>query len=1216
MINSAALLADLKRQLKLLQADLRERADDPDDAWGQRLRDQHRTALERGRTGHAWVTWRDGEVDQAAVAWLLATTFIRFCEDNDLLVGARDEAGRPVPVPWIAGPGVLLERALEHETAFFTRRPSANRRDWLQEAFAALAAQPAGRHLVDPRHSPVWNAHISAEAADALVAFWRTTDGEGHLVHEFTDPDLDTRFLGDLYQDLSEHAKKTYALLQTPVFVEEFILDQTLTPAVEEFGLSGLKLIDPTCGSGHFLLGAFARLNQLWENEAPGLDVRERVQRAMDSIHGVDLNPFAVAIARFRLTVAGLQAAGLTSLIEAPDFSYHLAVGDSLLGSRHTQMELSLGLSDEEEEKTFEYDAEDLSEYHGILKTGQYHVVVGNPPYITPKDKAMNQAYRDAYPMCSGKYALSVPFMELFFKLAIRGEAGQPAGYSGQITANSFMKREFGKKVIETLLAGHAVGNPVDLTHVIDTSGAYIPGHGTPTVILIGRRRRAEANTVRAVLGVRGEPGQPAEPAKGLVWTEIVEHLDEPGFDGLYVSVADLQRTALDVFPWSLTGGGAASLKDLIDRCATSTPQDRAQRIGVFGVQGSDDAFIASHGLPRRIGAEDSFQDLVVGDQVRDFGIHATEPTFFPYNDAHELQPLEAHPQAARRLWCLRTELGNRATFTKGTYFSDGRPWYEWHQLPKDPGAHRWTITYAFVATHNHFVLDRGGKVFNRSAPVIKLPGAATEQDHLDLLGVLNSSTACFWLKQVSYPKGGDPVGQDGARVSAESWSDRYEFTGTKLQEFPLPSQLPGARGRQLDGLAMALAAASPTRVLTAHDADGTPAGRLGDARTEWTQIRARMVFEQEEMDWEVYRLYGLIEEDLTYDGAATDQERRLEFGQRAFEIALARDIETGREKSTWFERHGSTPITELPAHWPADYRALVERRLEVIASNRSIGLLERPEFKRRWATHGWDAMLKDALTDAILDRLEERDLWFDANDQPLTRSVGELADAVRHDDFLVQCAQLLVGTEEIDLTAVLVDLLKEQPVPYLAALRYKPSGIEKYRAWQEVWELQRREDAGEKVTIPVPPKYGQADFLKSGYWRARGKLDVPKERFIAYPGVVRTGDSTPVIGWAGWDHAQQAQALARELGTQQGLGADREQLLPLVAGLVELEPWLDQWHGEMDPRYGQSPANLIHQTVESYAGQLGVTRDDMNSWRPPAPTRGRRRVSTASSTE
>ena len=49
------------------------------------------------------------------------------------------------------------------------------------------------------------------------------------------------------------------------------------------------------------------------------------------------------------------------------------------------------------------------------------------------------------------------------------------------------MKREFGKKLIEEFLP------TIDLTHVIDTSGAYIPGHGTPTVILFGAQPAAGA---------------------------------------------------------------------------------------------------------------------------------------------------------------------------------------------------------------------------------------------------------------------------------------------------------------------------------------------------------------------------------------------------------------------------------------------------------------------------------------------------------------------------------------------------------------------------------------------------------------------------------------------------------------------------------------------------------------------------------------------------
>ena len=342
MIDSAALLADLKRELKTLEADLRVRAEDSESVWGARLRDEYQRAQARERTGLAWIDWRDGEVAQAGVAWIIATVFIRFCEDNGLLVGATN-GGRPVAQPWIAAPGDGLERAVENEAAFYAAAPTMTSRDWLQQAFGTLADLPAGAPLVDRNHSAVWHAEISATASDGLLAFFRRTTRDGALVHDFSDPDLGTRFLGDLYQDLSDYAKKTFALLQTPDFVEEFILDLTLTPAIQEFGITGLKVIDPACGSGHFLLGAFDRLMAEWTTTAPGLDKGDRAQRALDSIHGVDLNPFAIAIARFRLTAAAIKAAGIPTLVAAPAFRYHLAIGDSLLGGQSPEAKLDMG---------------------------------------------------------------------------------------------------------------------------------------------------------------------------------------------------------------------------------------------------------------------------------------------------------------------------------------------------------------------------------------------------------------------------------------------------------------------------------------------------------------------------------------------------------------------------------------------------------------------------------------------------------------------------------------------------------------------------------------------------------------------------------------------------------------------------------------------------------------------------------------------------------
>lgn len=1194
MIDSSALLADLKAQLKLLQADLKQRADDPSNPWGARLKEEYAEAFRRERTGWSWVDWRDNEVDQAAVVWIISTTFLRFCEDNDLLVGAKID-GLPTAVGWIAGPGDRVQRAEENLTAYFRDNPTNNRRHWLQQGFAVLAAQPAGQALVDPKHNPVWRAEISPESATALIAFWRRTNEDGSLVHDFTDPDLETRFLGDLYQDLSEHARDTYALLQTPVFVEEFILDQTLTPAVAEFGLEGLKLIDPACGSGHFLLGAFERLNQAWLEAAPGLDAKERVRRAMASIHGVDINPFAAAIARFRLTVAGLKAAGERSLVGVPAMGFHLAIGDSLLGVRGG-LDQTFDFDDDEGAAAFRYDTEDLDEYFGILQPGQYHVVVGNPPYIAPKDRALNALYRIAYVSASGKYALSAPFMELLFRLAIRGEQGQGAGYVGQITSNSFMKREFGKKLIEYLFAGHDIGNPVDLTAVIDTSGASIPGHGTPTVIIVGRRRRPVADQVRAVLGVRGEPGQPANPSKGLVWTEIVEHVNEQGYDGSFVTVTDLDRTVLNKHPWSLTGGGASELFTVIE--ASGEKRLRRQLsmdIGFASFPGNDEPFFLGRAwFARHADSAALGRDLVVGEVVRDWDIRRDEVALTPYGLDQKPVPL-VDAAWSRHLWRFRQILLGTTGFGGETRQDAGEDWWTWYRWVRERYLTPLSITFSFVATHNHFVLDRGEKVFNRSAPVIKLIDGATEDQHLELLGVLNSSTACFWIKELSYPKD----------RNAEPWATRYEFTGTKLEQFPLPSVLPLQRGRILDALADELAQVAPRAVIAAWltESKESLTDALALAEVNWRTVRSRLVFEQEELDWEVYRLYRLIDADLTYSGSVVDG---IALGQRAFEIALARRVEEGTEETAWFERHMSTPLTELLDSWPDDYKGIVQRRLDLMESDRSIRLLEKPEFKRRWAVTAWDAQRTAALQAAILDRLEDPALWQDPQG-PITRSVAEIADLLRTGQVLKELARALAGTPEPDLAAVIGGLVPDEAVPFLAAHRYKPAGVEKYRAWQRVWALQRREDAGEKVTIPVPPKYSQADFRKATYWKARGKLDVPKERFIAYPGVARGGDATPVFGWAGWSHRDQALALAREIPVQQALGADDEALEPLVAGLVELEPWLAQWHSEIEQQFGASPASVITGVVDQYLARMEKTRDQVTEWKPPAATRGRR---------
>jgi hypothetical protein len=302
VIDRQKLLNDLKPATKAFIDDLRSRSDAGDEVRVQ-VEAQFRAARNAGRTDRSYEEWREDLLAQVAVGWVLATVFIRFCEDNELW-----------HEPLVSGPGARLGLARDHRSAWQVENPALGDRNWLLEIFSRYRNTPATAGVFGD-HNPLWQFGPSDDGARALLdLWWKVAPASGELVHDFTDAELDTRFLGDLYQDLSEHAKKNYALLQTPDFVESFILDRTLDPAIETFGITAVRMIDPTCGSGHFLLGAFERLLRRWKDREPGTPLRQLVQKALDGVHGVDLNPFAVAIARFRLLVAALKAAEIRSL--------------------------------------------------------------------------------------------------------------------------------------------------------------------------------------------------------------------------------------------------------------------------------------------------------------------------------------------------------------------------------------------------------------------------------------------------------------------------------------------------------------------------------------------------------------------------------------------------------------------------------------------------------------------------------------------------------------------------------------------------------------------------------------------------------------------------------------------------------------------------------------------------------------------------------------
>ena len=117
MIDSTELLKDLKNLLPNLENDIRDRSGD-DETIGEHLQSQYKAAKDAERTSATFTEWRDDQVTQAAVAWILGCVFIRFIEDNGLIKEA-----------WIAGPGDRLAQSRDQHTHYLSQHPRETDRD-------------------------------------------------------------------------------------------------------------------------------------------------------------------------------------------------------------------------------------------------------------------------------------------------------------------------------------------------------------------------------------------------------------------------------------------------------------------------------------------------------------------------------------------------------------------------------------------------------------------------------------------------------------------------------------------------------------------------------------------------------------------------------------------------------------------------------------------------------------------------------------------------------------------------------------------------------------------------------------------------------------------------------------------------------------------------------------------------------------------------------
>jgi len=201
-----------------------------------------------------------------------------------------------------------------------------------------------------------------------LAAIWRLAwlRPEGQPLTRVNWRDMETEELGSVYEGLLEltprasadarsfafaegdetrgHARKTTGSYYTPEALVKLLLDSTFVPVLDAAeardpedpiaGILKLSIIDPACGSGHFLLASARRAaDRIAKLRSPGAPSQVEFQRALrevvsNCIHGVDRNPLAVELCKVALWIEALEPGKPLTFLDA-----RIRCGDSLIVS-------------------------------------------------------------------------------------------------------------------------------------------------------------------------------------------------------------------------------------------------------------------------------------------------------------------------------------------------------------------------------------------------------------------------------------------------------------------------------------------------------------------------------------------------------------------------------------------------------------------------------------------------------------------------------------------------------------------------------------------------------------------------------------------------------------------------------------------------------------------------------------------------------------------
>jgi len=635
--------------------------------------------------------------------------------------------------------------------------------------------------------------------------------------------------------------KKAGGVFYTPTFIVEYIVKNTLGKLLErkkpgEVSVgrgTPLRVLDPACGSGSFLIGAYQYLLDWYRDgysaeaekwtkgknpplvQAQGggyrLTTVERKRILLDHIYGVDIDSQAVEVTKLSLLLKVLEGESEESLGKQlslfheralPNLGNNIKCGNSLIGPDFYAGQQSSFFDLEEQYRINAFDwAKEFREV--FLASGGFDVVIGNPPYIRQEGLKNDKAYYEKrYSAFCSTADIYVNFIEKGINILV------PDGRFGMIVSNKWLRAAYGENLREYLVKNGTLENIVDLAGLPVFTNATVR-----TLILIYKSGVDQKHEQYPYLA----PVQLNEFKLIKTGRDLEDVFDKKSI------LLKTPTSAQD--GWSFSSVEATSVLEIITN-KSKTLKEYIHRKPYFGVKtGLNEAFIIDKTTRDLLVNQDPIsteiiRPVIVGRDLRKYTLEFKERyLIWTYIGV----PIKKYPAVYQHLKKYEQALQKR--WDKGNHWWELRTcdYYEKFFEPK--------IIYPDIATNCRFVVDTEGYLSTNTTYFI--PG-----NDLYLLGILNSKLAYFYFSIVC-------AGLEGGGTTY------LRFFGQYLENFPviIPSQNP----KEASNLT-----AFVERMLVLHK-------QLAAANTpnEKAMLQRQIESTDAQIDALVYGLYGLTEEEI-----------------------------------------------------------------------------------------------------------------------------------------------------------------------------------------------------------------------------------------------------------------------------------------------------------------------------------------------------------------